>query len=103
MQWQGIRRRLYFRIRLTRGDDKAGQQHTTENKLTDHRPPPAPAPRRHPSLRRGHAMLPPHSIMLGWVDELLLLLRMMLGRLDGVRVVHSAVSLLLWLAEALPY
>lgn len=43
-------------------------------------------------------MLPPHSIMLGWVDELLLLLMMMLGRLDGVRVVHSAVSLLLWLA-----
>lgn len=41
--------------------------------------------------------------MLGWVDELLLLLMMMLGRLDGVRVVHSAVSLLLWLAEALPY
>lgn len=48
-------------------------------------------------------MLPPHSIMLGWVDELLLLVMMMLGRLDGVRVVHSAVSLLLWLAEALPY
>lgn len=48
-------------------------------------------------------MLPFHSIMLGWVDELLLLMMMMLGRLDGVRVVHSAVALLLWLAEALPH